>query len=94
MVGYQTGCKPGMCCFSALVCIVDGDDYEELADMDGFRIGGTVVNNHRYADNTVIIAESEEQLQRLIHVVVTKSDEKGRYLNTARYWNKYIRLKT
>ena len=42
--------------------------------MDGFRISGTVVNNHRYAGDTMIIAESEEQLQRLINVVVTKSE--------------------
>ena len=27
----------------------------ELGDMDGFRIGGTVVNNLRYADDTVIV---------------------------------------
>ena len=32
----------------------------------------------------VIIAESEEQLQRLINVVVTKSEEKGLYLNSAK----------
>ena len=56
----------------------------ELDDMDGFRIGGTVVNNLRYADDTVIIAESEEQLQRLINVVVTKSEEKGLYLNSTK----------
>ena len=56
----------------------------ELDDMDGFRIGDTVVNNFRYADDTVIIAESEEQLQRLINVVVTKSEEKGLYLNSAK----------
>ena len=56
----------------------------ELDDMDGFRICGTVVNNRRYADDTVIIAESEEQLQRLINVVVTKSEEKGMYLNSAK----------
>ena len=56
----------------------------ELDDMDGFRIGGTVVNNLRYADDTVIMAESEEQLQRLISVVVTKSEEKGLYLNNAK----------
>ena len=55
-----------------------------LDDMDGFRIGGTVVNNLRYADDAVIIAESEEQLQRLINVVVTKSEEKGMYLNSAK----------
>ena len=72
-----------MCCFSSLVCIVQGDDYE-IDDMDGFRIGCTVVNNLRYADDTVIIAESEEQLQRLINVVVTKSEEKGLYLNSVK----------
>ena len=52
--------------------------------MYGFRIGRTVVNNLRYADDTVSIAESEEQLQRLINVVVTKSEEKGLYLNSAK----------
>ena len=41
--------------------------------MESFRIGGTVVNILRYADATVIIDESEEQLQRLINVVVAKS---------------------
>ena len=56
----------------------------ELDDMDGFRIGGTVVNNLRYADDTVIIAESREQLQRLINVVVAKSEEKGLHLNSAK----------
>ena len=40
--------------------------------MEGFIIGGTVVNNLWYVDNTVIIAESEEQLQRLFNVVVAK----------------------
>ena len=42
----------------------------ELDDMDDFRIGGTVVNNIRYAYDTMIIAESDEQLQRLINVVI------------------------
>ena len=57
----------------------------ELDDMDGLKnIGGTVSNNLRYADDTVIIAESEEQLQRLINVVVTKSEEKSLYLNSAK----------
>ena len=56
----------------------------ELDDMYGFRIGGTVVSNRRYADDTVIIAESEEQLQRLTNVVVTKSEAKGLYLNSAK----------
>ena len=52
--------------------------------MEGFRIGGTVVNNLRYTDDTVIVAESEEQLQRLINVVVAKRKEKGLHLNSAK----------
>ena len=52
--------------------------------MKGFRIGGTVVNNLRDADDTVIVAESEEQLQRLINVVVSQSEEKGLHLNSAK----------
>ena len=31
----------------------------------GFRVGGTVINNLRYADDTVIISETEEELQQL-----------------------------
>ena len=56
----------------------------ELWDMEGFGIGGIVVNNLRCADDTVIVVESEKQLQRLIKVVVAKSEEKGLYLNSAK----------
>ena len=52
--------------------------------MKGFRIGGTVVNNLRYTDDTVIVAVSEEQLQRLINVVLAKCEEKGLHLNSAK----------
>ena len=62
----------------------------ELDDMDGFRIGITVVNNLRYADDTVIIAKSEEHLQRLINVVMTKSEENEllRLVNDRVAWSK------
>ena len=56
---------------------------KELGDMEGFKISGTVINNPRYAYDTVIVAESEEQLQCLINVVVAKSEEKGLHLNSA-----------
>ena len=55
----------------------------ELEDMGEFRIGGTVVNNLRYAKDTVILAESgKKELQRLINVVVAISEEKGLHLNS------------
>ena len=37
------------------------------------KIGGKVVNNLGYADDTVILADSEEQLQQLINLVVHES---------------------
>ena len=77
--GVRQGCVASPHLFALYTEMI----MRELDDMDGFRIGGTVVNNLRYADNTVIIAESEEQLQRLINVVVTKSEEKGLYWNSA-----------
>ena len=56
----------------------------ELWDMECFRIGGTDANNLRYADDTVVVAESEEQLQRWISVVIAKSEKKGLHLNIAK----------
>ena len=56
----------------------------EIEDMERFRIGGKVVNNIRYADDTVISAESEQQLQQLINTVVTESELKGLYLNSTK----------
>ena len=77
--GVRQGCVASPNLFALYTEMI----MKELDDIDGFRIGDTVVNNLRYADDTVIIAESEEQLQRLINVVVTKSEEKGLYLNSA-----------
>ena len=37
-----------------------------LENKDGFRIGGRVINNVRYADDTVIHAETEHELQQLV----------------------------
>ena len=57
----------------------------EIEDMEGFRIGGKVVNNLRYADDTVILAdESEQQLQQLINTVVTETELIGLYLNSTK----------
>ena len=47
-----------------------------------FRVGGTVINNVRYVNETVIIAETEEELQQqLIDIVVREGENKGLYMN-------------
>ena len=43
-----------------------------------------MINNLRYADDTVIIAESKNQLQQLVDTVVEESEAKGLFLNSAK----------
>ena len=47
----------------------------------GFRIGGKNITNLRYADDTVLLAESQRDLQKLIDVLVRESERKGLSLN-------------
>ena len=75
--GVRQGCVASPHLFALYTEMI----MRKLGDMEDFRICGTVVNNPDY---TVIVAESEEQLQRLINVVVAKSEEKGLHLNCAK----------
>ena len=84
--GVRHGCEASPHLYALYTDMI----MRELGNMEGFRIGSTVVNNLRYADDTVIVAESEEQLQRLINVVVAKSEEKGLHLNSAKSFSMEI----
>ena len=53
----------------------------ELEKERGLRVGGQNITNLRYADDTVLIAESQEDLQRLLDVVVAESERKGLSIN-------------
>ena len=47
----------------------------------GIKIAGRNVNNLRYADNTTLMAESEEELKSLLMKVKEESDKVGLKLN-------------
>ena len=47
----------------------------------GFKIAGRNINNLRYADNTTLMAESEEELKSLLMKVKEKSEKVGLKLN-------------
>ena len=47
----------------------------------GLKVGGHNITNIRYADDTILIAESEKDLQRLLDVVVRENDKRGLSLN-------------
>ena len=48
-----------------------------LENYPGVKINGENINNIRYADDTVLIADSEEDLQRLLDITIEKSEEMG-----------------
>ena len=52
-----------------------------LENYPGVKINGVNINNIRYADDTVLIADSEENLQRLLDITIEKSEEMGLTLN-------------
>ena len=43
---------------------------------DGIKIAGRNINNLRYADNTMLMAESEEELKSLLMKVKKESKKK------------------
>ena len=47
----------------------------------GIKIGGRNINNLRYADNTTLMAESEEELKSLLMKVKVESKKVGLKLN-------------
>src|SRR5579871_5581650 len=52
-----------------------------IQDMKGISIGGYNINNLRYADDTVLIAEKEVHLQEMLNTIAKESLEKGLTLN-------------
>ena len=66
--GVCQGCvaSPQLCAMYTKIIMISLDDKE------GFRIGGRVINNHRYADDTVILAETEHELQPLMGIGCTR----------------------
>ena len=62
----QRGVRQGCVLSPDLFSLYSQAVMDELVDMEGIRIGGININNIRYADDTVLIADTEEKLQRLV----------------------------
>ena len=68
--GVRQGCVLSPDLFSMYSQLV----MDEMEQLDGIKIGGGNINNIRYADDTVLLADTEERLQELID----RLDEEGR----------------
>ena len=49
--------------------------------LPGVKIGGRNINSLRYADDTVLLAETEEDLQKIVHQVKRESESFGLLMN-------------
>ena len=59
--------------------IIRNAGLEEV--QDGIKIAGRNINNLRYADDTTLMAESEEELKSLLMKVKEESEKVGLKLN-------------
>ena len=55
--------------------------FRKLREKPGINIGGHVINNLRYADDTVILATSKEELQDILETVNKGGEKYGMRMN-------------
>ena len=78
--GVQQGCILSPCLFNFYAeYIMRNAGLEEM--QAGIKIAGRNINNLRYADDTTLIAESEEELKSLLMKVKEESEKVGLKLN-------------
>ncbi|GFR77827.1 endonuclease-reverse transcriptase [Elysia marginata] len=76
--GVRQGCVLSPDLFSLYSEII----MQNLENCPGIKVGGYNVNNIRYADDTVLIAENKDDLQKLLNIVEEESRKKGLELNS------------
>ena len=58
--------------------------FGEIEDLPGNSVGRENVSNFRYADDTTVIADTEERLQEIMNVVIERSEELGVSMNVSK----------
>ncbi|GFN92294.1 retrovirus-related pol polyprotein from type-1 retrotransposable element r2 [Plakobranchus ocellatus] len=76
--GVRQGCVLSPDLFSLYSEII----MRKLENHPGIKVGGQNINNLRYADDTVLIAENKEDLQKLLNIVEEENRKKGLELNS------------
>ena len=69
-------------CHSVCLTYMQSTSYEMLDESQtGIKIAGIKINNLRYADDTTLMAESNEELKSLLMKVKEESEKAGLKLN-------------
>ena len=56
----------------------------DLMELECIKFGGKKLNNIRYKDDTLLFADSEAEMQRLVKALVQASRKRGLKQNTSR----------
>ena len=78
--GVRQGCILSLCLFNLYAEYIMRNAVLEEAQA-GIKIAGRNINNLRYADDTTLMAQSEEELQSLLIKVKVESEKVGLKLN-------------
>ena len=76
--GVRQGCVLSPCLFNLYTEFI----FRESNHLPGINIHGHNLNNIRYADDTALLADSEEKLQNIVTCVKTESSRAGLDMNT------------
>ena len=78
----KRGVRQGCVLSPPLFNVYTNEIFKESDELPGIKLLGEYINNLRYADDTVLLAESEEELQKLVDAVKEGSLKFGLEMNT------------
>ena len=80
-VNIQKGVRQGCVLSPSLFNLYTEYIFREIDQMSGLKINGETINNLRYADDTVLLAENEDDLQNLVSTIEIQSEKFGLLMN-------------
>ena len=75
--GVRQGCILSPILFNLYTAIL----FRAINSVEGIKIGGMNINNLRYADDTALLAESEQNLQNILNKVNEEGEKFGMRIN-------------